>query len=234
MEDVLACRSHLALACMPIRSDPWKAVLGYEPMSLCDWPGKVCCVLFMGGCDLRCPTCHNWEIAWYPKRFPGVDSASILFRMEDRRQWLDGIVLTGGEPTFSDEFPDLVEELLRFDMPLKVDTNGMRPGCIADLLAEQSRVSVAVDFKGPFHLYPGLTGGMTSEAHARENLSVLFELAREFPGRLSFRCTQVPDLGPEEIALMKSMLPRELELTLQQFIPPRPRRSEHAQADPQT
>jgi pyruvate formate lyase activating enzyme len=218
---------------MPSHSDPWQAVLGYEPMSLCDWQGKICCVLFMGGCDLRCPTCHNWELAWHPERFPELDGASILSRIDDRRQWLDGIVITGGEPTFSDRLPDLIGELLRCDLPIKVDTNGMHPERVAGLLFEQSRVSVAVDFKGPFHLYPRLTGGSVSETLARENLSVLFQLALEYPGRISFRCTQVPDIGTEEITLMKTMLPRELELTLQQFIPPRPRRSEHAQADPQ-
>jgi pyruvate formate lyase activating enzyme len=218
---------------MPSHDVPWEAVVGFEPLSLCDWPGKVCCVFFLGGCNLRCPTCHNWEIAWHPRRFPGIDRNATLSRIEARRQWLDGIVITGGEPTLADELPGLVETLSRFDMPIKVDTNGMRPEIIANLLAGRPRVSVAVDFKGPFHQYPSLTGAMVTETQARENMSVLFRLAGEIPDRITFRCTQVPELTSEDYVLMKSVLPQKIELTLQQFIPPRPRRNEYAQADPQ-
>jgi pyruvate formate lyase activating enzyme len=213
--------------------DIWEAVLGFEPLSLCDWPGRVCCVLFLGGCDLRCPTCHNREIAWHPERFPGLDASETLARIEERWRWLDGIVVTGGEPTLAPGLSKLIGALARFNLPIKVDTNGMRPELAAGLLSAHDLLCFAVDFKGPFAHYPALTGGRVGEAQASERLTAMFRLSEEFPGRISFRCTQVPGLTDEEIAEMKSLLPRKLELTLQHYVPPRPWRSEHAQADPQ-
>jgi pyruvate formate lyase activating enzyme len=218
---------------MPSQIEPWDSVVGFEPMSLCDWPGKVSCVLFLGGCDLRCPTCHNREIAWHPERFPRLGFRDVMARIQGSVRWLDGIVITGGEPTLNQGLHDLTEALSRFELPIKVDTNGMRPEVVEHLLSGHPWVSVSVDFKGPFSLYPGLTGGVVSEALARENLSALFRMSQLFPGRLTFRCTMVPELSPEDIVAMQALLPQKLELTLQQFIPPPHWRSVHASADPQ-
>ena len=76
----------------------WELVRGIEPMSLCDWPGRLTAVLFFGGCNLRCPHCHNAALAWTPQAgaAPLTEKAVRRF-VTSRRRWLDGLVITGGE-----------------------------------------------------------------------------------------------------------------------------------------
>jgi len=82
-----------------ISTDPWHHVRGLEPLSLCDWPGKPCCVVFLGGCNLRCPTCHNAELAWNMEKQPLLPQARLRTFLTNRKRWLSGVTITGGEPT---------------------------------------------------------------------------------------------------------------------------------------
>jgi pyruvate formate lyase activating enzyme len=210
----------------------WNEVRGFEPVSLCDWPGRVTSVLFLGGCNLRCPTCHNAGLAWRPERFPAIPRQSIMDYLAARRRWLDGVVVTGGEPSLALDLAVLLADLKRQGLPVKMDTNGMRPDVVADLL-DASLVDVfAVDVKGPFAKYPELTGQAVSADQARDNLSRIFSLAENRPGNFYFRTTLVPALTDEDVASLPAALPQGFSLTFQQYVPPG--RTRYAQADPQT
>ncbi len=176
-------------------------------MSLCDWPGRVCAVLFLGGCDLRCPTCHNFHLAWYSQDDPCLSRIHILEILARNAPWLDGLVVTGGEAALSADLPEWLAELhARLSLPIKLDTNGMHPAVLERCLALRTVNLVAVDIKGPWDKYPLLTGNRVSAHQARASLHQTFKLAEHYPDRFLFRTTLVPSLSPEDIQAM-SMLP---------------------------
>lgn len=199
----------------------WERVRGVVPVSLCDWPGRVTCVLFAGGCNLRCPTCHNASLAWRWRRLPSLSRDEVLADLRRRRRWLDGVTLSGGEPTCVDGLEDLLADLAGSDLPVKLDSNGSAPHVLERLLARNLVQALAVDVKGPWGMYPELTGGAMSARDARKSLTEVFALALAHPGRVYFRCTKVPALTPAALEATRAQVPAELPLGFQAFVPPR-------------
>jgi len=212
-------------------SDAWERLRGIQPLSLCDWPGRSTAVLFLSGCNLGCPTCHNADLAWRPESLPTIFAPDALHFIERRRDWLDGIVVSGGEPTIADGLCGFLGDIGRFGLPVKLDTNGMRPDVLADVLDRELVEEIHVDVKGPVDLYPALTGGKADAKIAAENLSQVFDLARERPKSFAFRMTRVPLLSPSDIDAARALLPAGFSLTVNAYVPPR---RTHAHADPQT
>lgn len=211
----------------------WKYVRGFENLSLCDWPGRSTCIVFLGGCNLRCPTCHNHQLAWDMQSLPVIDAADIKAYLRDRAGWLDGVTITGGEPTTVPGLGELLYEVRKSGLPVKVDTNGMRPEVVSDLLQYKLADVFAVDVKGPYEKYPALTGNAVSAIAARANLERIFAMANALPEAFYFRLTGVPGLTQEDIDTARSYLPLGFELKIQQYVPPR-RTPEHAQPDNET
>jgi pyruvate formate lyase activating enzyme len=199
----------------------WNHLRGLQRLSLCDWPGRSCCVVFLGGCNLRCPTCHNHELAWNMERQPRVPRAELLRFLDARRHWLDGVTVTGGEPTCVEGLGELLYEIKRLDLPVKLDSNGMRPEVLAEALEAGLADLCAVDVKGPYFKYPALTGGAVTAAEARANLEAVFSLAQARPAAFTFRCTQVPLLTADDFETARGYLPSGFSLTLQPYRPPR-------------
>ncbi|MEF2145342.1 MAG: radical SAM protein [Desulfovibrionaceae bacterium] len=199
----------------------WKYVRGLERFSLCDWPGVPCCVVFLGTCNLLCPTCHNHTLAWTPERLPLLPRWAIKAYLAERRKWLGGITVTGGEPTHVPHVGELLWELKRFDLPVKLDTNGMRPDVVRDLLDSGLVDRFAVDVKGPFRMYPELTGNAVSAIAAQANIEAIFALAQDAPDKFYFRTTRVPALTDKHMDEVRDLLPRDFELTVQEYVAPR-------------
>jgi pyruvate formate lyase activating enzyme len=199
----------------------WERVRGMVPVSLCDWPGKITCVLFAGGCNLRCPTCHNASLAWKWTLLPSLDRDIVLSDLRRRKRWLDGITLSGGEPTCLTDLDGLLEDLSSTGLPVKLDSNGSAPDVLERVLAAGLVQAVAVDVKGPWSMYPELTGQALATDTARDALEEVFGLARAYPGRVYFRCTKVPSLTPEDLETTRAQMPQGLSLHFQEFVPPR-------------
>lgn len=211
----------------------WNAVRGFENYSLCDWPGRPCSVVFLGGCNLRCPTCHNATLAWSMSELPPVSGSEVKAYFRNRAAWLDGVTVTGGEPTCTPHLGELLYEIKKFKLPVKVDSNGMRPEVIEDVLDYNLADVFAVDVKGPYHKYPELTGMAVSELAARANLEKVFAIAEKRPESFYFRLTKVPGLTQEDIDVARSYLPAGFSLKLQDYVEPR-REKENAQPDYET
>ncbi|MGE4298375.1 MAG: radical SAM protein [Desulfovibrionaceae bacterium] len=209
----------------------WTHVRGFERLSLCDWPGHTSSVVFLGGCSMRCPTCHNADLAWRPEWLPVYPRELIEQRLAAHRQWLDGIVVTGGEPTEAFGLAGLLRDLHAFGLPIKLDTNGMQPHVVAALLTSGLADAFSVDVKGPWSKYPQLTGNQVSAEQAKDRLERIFLLAGDCPRAFRFRITQVPCLTDEDIAEAQSYLPKGFSLTVQRYVPPR---RTHAPTDSQT
>lgn len=115
-------------------------------MTLLDFPGRVACTIFLGGCDFACPYCHNFDLAkgYVPA---ALDSEELLSFLEKRKGLLDGVAITGGEPCLNKGLPDLIRQIRSLGYAVKLDTNGNHPTVLKALLDEGLLDYVAMDIK---------------------------------------------------------------------------------------
>ena len=100
---------------------------GLQKMTLLDYPGRVACTVFFGGCEMRCPFCHNAELL--DGTAPSVmDDEELLAFLKKRKGLLDGVAITGGEPLLQKDLPELAARIRELGYPIKLDTNGTHPG----------------------------------------------------------------------------------------------------------
>ncbi len=201
------------------KNNPWSYLRGFQPYSFCDWPSKVSCVLFLGSCNLRCPTCHNHQLAWEPETLPLIARDKIQSFLDKNKKWLDGIVISGGEPTCTPCLDFFLSELLTFGQPIKLDTNGLRPEITRSLLQQGLVEMLSVDIKGPWRKYPTLTGNRCSQQEARNSLQSIIDMSAHYNCHFQFRCTQVPELTNQDIQEVRTLLPSDHELCLQDYVP---------------
>ncbi len=140
-----------------------------------DWWGKIASVLFLPGCNFRCPYCHNPELAHNPDALPDIPLENVLVRLGKFKGWIDGVVITGGEPTLKDELPAIIRQIKQKNWPVKLDTNGSRPDMLARLLAEGLLNYVALDVKAPLNEldYQRATGRGAKVEAIRECIDLL-------------------------------------------------------------
>ena len=168
---------------------------GLQKMTLLDFPGKVACTVFLGGCDLRCPFCHNAELI--DGTAPAVmDEEELLAFLKKRQGLLEGVAVTGGEPLLrGTELVSLAEKIRDLGYPLKLDTNGTHPERLARL-TEAGLVSyVAMDIKNSPERYAETSGLEKMDlGPVRESVSLLMGGKTEY----EFRTTTVAELHDED------------------------------------
>ena len=202
----------------PLRAEAWAQIRGLTRLSLCDWPGKSSAVLFFGGCNLRCPHCHNASLAFSPLSHPPLAAREVREFLASRTRWLDGLVICGGEPLLVAGLAAFLSELAAFGLPLKLDTNGLRPDLLEPLLREGLIQACSVDLKAPFAKYPEATGFGVSPEEAAWAFARIFALAQAYPGVFSFRTTLAPELDERDLAQIRAVLPAGHKLLEQPFI----------------
>ena len=122
--------------------------------SLVDYPGKLSSVIFLSGCNFDCPFCHNPSLARGSAECPAdLTPANIYAFLEQRQGFLDGVVISGGEPTLQHDLEDFCRQIKKFDFPVKLDTNGSRPQVLERLIDEKLVDYVAMDLKTDPVLY---------------------------------------------------------------------------------
>lgn len=169
-----------------------KRTFGLQKTSLIDYPGKVACVLFSRGCNLRCPYCHNPELVEGPEPKGMENWDEILRFLSKRKNVLEGVCISGGEPLLIKELPDLIQEIHSLQYFVKVDTNGTNPQGLEKLEAD----FVAMDFKTSPEKY-SLVGGSPETAKAvSESARILIK--RKVPHE--FRITVAPEIFEESDA----------------------------------
>ncbi len=129
-----------------------RSIAGLLPVSMVDWEGKLASVLFMKGCNLRCPYCHNPELVRTAET-AHLSWDEVISQLREKKGWVDGVVITGGEPAISPELPDIVKRIRAEDFGVKLDTNGTNPEVLTELLDESALDYVALDIKAPFDIY---------------------------------------------------------------------------------
>lgn len=122
---------------------------GYQKTSLIDYPGKVAAVIFTSGCNFRCPYCHNRDLVLARPKGGFFEASEVLRDLKDRRKFLDGVVLTGGEPTLQGGLLEFVYKIARSGLFVKVDTNGSNPSILREMIEKKLLDYVALDIKAP-------------------------------------------------------------------------------------
>lgn len=132
-------------------------IQGLQKLTLLDWPGKTACTVFLGGCDFRCPFCHNSELLEgdLPAELTG---AELLAFLKKRRGLLDGVCVTGGEPLLRPDLAELLSAIKVLDYPVKLDTNGSHPDRLAALWECGLVDYVAMDIKNSPSRYAQTAG----------------------------------------------------------------------------
>lgn len=120
---------------------------GFQKMTLLDFPGRVACTIFTASCNLRCPFCHNAGLVTRLDAAERIDESEIFAYLDKRRGILDGVCITGGEPTLQADLADFVRRVRSLGYAVKLDTNGTKPDTLAALLDENLLDYVAMDVK---------------------------------------------------------------------------------------
>ena len=193
-------------------------IKGFIETSFLDWPGKICAVLFLPSCNLRCPFCHNHELVLHPERLAAYPWAYVQQRLKDLRPWLDGICITGGEPTLHPDLPELLDQIHGLGLAVKLDTNGTRPEVLAFLISQKLIDYLAMDIKGPLdqESYGRCAGVRISIAEIKKSMDLILS------GRVEgeFRTTVVPQWHTQPVlAQMALELRRAPKWTQQEFNP---------------
>ncbi len=181
-------------------------IAGIIKSSLIDYPGKASTVIFLGGCNFRCGYCHNPELVRNPfaEREKGSGAGAGGIRREDfmdflrrRIRFLDGVCISGGEPTLHGELPLLIEEVKRLGFSVKLDTNGTNPQMLRDLIAKGLVDYVAMDIKGPADQYRQIAGLSADIDTIRESAQILIDAYRYRSLYCEFRTTVCRELLTE-------------------------------------
>lgn len=137
---------------------------GLQKSSLIDFPQKLSCVLFLSGCNFDCPYCHNADLVRDGNRAMLSDKEACEF-LAARTEFLEGVVISGGEPTLQPDLPSLCEKVKELNYPVKLDTNGSRPEMIRTLIRADLVDYVAMDIKSdPLAYSPFIKEGIGSDA----------------------------------------------------------------------
>lgn len=186
--------------------------------SFVDWRGKISAAVFLGGCNFRCPYCHNRELVLQPGRLEDISHEWILGRLEKHKGWVDGVCITGGEPTLSEALEALISEIRSLGFLIKLDTNGSRPEVVEALVEANKLDSVSMDIKGP--LRPRAYARCAGVAVSLNGIQRSIEILQDADIEVEFRTTVVPGLlTADDILEIAGALPQGIPYRLQDFRP---------------
>lgn len=168
---------------------------GFQKTTLLDYPGHVACTLFTGGCNFRCPYCHNGDLVLCPSQAPVIPADEIFAHLKKRQGILEGVCISGGEPTLAPDLEDFIREIRRMGYLIKLDTNGYRPDVLIHLCEQGLLDYIAMDIKHApehYHTIANVADFDISQIYA----SVDFLMHSGIP--YEFRTTLVEELHERE------------------------------------
>lgn len=169
-------------------------IKGLQKMTLLDFPGKIACTVFLGGCNFRCPFCHNGALALGGAGGDDISVDALLAFLDQRRGRLQGVCISGGEPTLQEDLPELIAEIKARGFKVKLDTNGTNPEMLYQLICDGLVDYVAMDIKNSPEKYP-ITAAAPLDFSAVESSVALLKQGRV---DYEFRTTLVKELHTTE------------------------------------
>ena len=178
-------------------------IASLQKQSFIDWEGKTVAVIFTKGCNFRCDYCHNPSLV-LPQLLnsaPDISEKEIFDYLQNRKNWLDGVVITGGEPTIHADLPEFMAAIKKLGFQIKLDTNGTNPSMLKELIKNKLVDYVAMDIKTVLDevKYNGVVGIGIKDDTIINKISSSIEILRNENISYQFRTTIIPDLHSHEI-----------------------------------
>jgi len=195
---------------------------GFNKTSLIEYPNKIVSVVFTGGCNFRCPFCHNKDLVLNPDKIEGIDERAILDHMKNKRKWIDGIAITGGEPTLQNELPNFIKKVKESNFLVELETNGTNPYMVEQMIKNQLIDYFAMDIKAPLDedKYFKTIGEVGDKKKILENIKKTIRIIQESDVDYEFRTTFVPGLlNKRDIYKIAEQLKGSKRYVIQKFLP---------------
>lgn len=168
---------------------------GLNKTTLLDYPGHLACTVFTGYCNLKCPFCHNGELVLCPDADPAVSEEEFFDFLESRKKRLEGVAITGGEPTISSDLVDFIKKIKEKDLLVKLDSNGLKPDVLKYLIDNSLVDYIAMDIKSSKEKYPLACGLLNVDTDALDaSVKLLMSSSVEY----EFRTTVCRELHSEK------------------------------------
>ncbi len=193
-------------------------ISGFQGTTLIDFPGKISSIIFFAGCNLRCPYCHNGTLLEVDES-KIIPKDELLAELDKRKNFIDGVVITGGEPSLCDEVIDFIAEIKsRTNLKIKLDTNGLSPEFIKKALPFVDYV--AIDIKTTPEQYQDL-GCTMKGSEVEKALKETKEMLENCDKKVEYRTTMYPPVVKSYDILFKmfEFVPRNADYYLQRFMP---------------
>lgn len=188
---------------------------GFEKCTLVDYPGKIACMVYTIGCNFRCPYCHNPELVDETVEVT-YNESTILDFLDTRQGLLDGVVITGGEPTMHEDLPLCMRRIKDKRFLVKLDTNGTNPKMLRQVIDEGLVDYVAMDIKSPLETYSQTVARPVDVESIRESIRILLSSPIEY----EFRTTIVKCLlSQEDLRSIGEAIRGAKSYYLQKFVP---------------
>ena len=190
-------------------------IKGFQGISLIDYPGKISTVIFVGSCNFRCPFCHNKDLVLSLEKVDTLECEQTLKTLKERKNFIDGVVITGGEPTLSRDIISLIENIKDMGLLVKIDTNGSRVDILKELIRGNLVDCVALDIKTSFGKYEEAAGVRVETKRIEESIELIMASEIEY----ELRTTVVPGIVREEdIKEIGERVKGAKRYALQQFV----------------
>ena len=193
-------------------------IKGFNPHTFLDWDGKIACVIYLPGCNFKCSFCHSSDLVTVPESLDTVDYEYIRGFFREKRGWIDGVVIGGGEPTLYEELSSLLRDIKNEKLLTKLDTNGTNPKVLEKLVDENLLDYVAMDIKAPLdtRMYSSITASDADVISIKQSIDLLMSSDIDY----EFRTTVVPCfLQGKDILSIAQTIKGAKRYILQQFSP---------------
>ncbi len=189
---------------------------GLQKVSLIDYPGLICAIVFLQGCNFKCPYCHNPELVDPPLFKPGIKEKNVLEFLNLRRGKIDAVTITGGEPTIQNDLESFIRQVKNMGFAVKLDTNGSHPQVIKALLAEKLLDFIAMDVKAPLEKYKNIVNTQVDTDSIKESIDLILKTKIPY----EFRTTVVESqLEEDDILNIGKLISGASKYVLQKFVP---------------
>ncbi len=187
---------------------------GIEKFTLIDYPGKLACMVYTIGCNFRCPYCHNPELVDETTKIRITEREFFDF-LDARKNMLEGVVITGGEPTIHDDLPEVMREIKNRGFLVKLDSNGTRPKMLSSIIEKGLADYIAMDIKSPLAAYGRVVARPVDTEAIRQSVALLIASSIEY----EFRTTLVKGmLSTRDIRQIGREIQGARRYVLQKFI----------------
>lgn len=192
---------------------------GFQKFTLIDYPTKLSSIIFLSGCNFRCPFCYSGELVLPDKikEHPKIEKGKIIDFLKERRGMLDGVVICGGEPTLNNDLKNFCAEIKDLGYSIKLDTNGSNPEVVQELIDKKLIDYIAMDIKAPLNSdnYKKAVGVEIDIEEIKQSIAIIKDSGIDY----EFRTTVVPGIHTEEdiISIARAIAPAK-KYFIQQFV----------------